>query len=650
MNKSRRFSRTIVGLVFFLSVVFRVFADSLEVISTEPGTGGILATGECVKVSFKYELVSCDAANVGVNVAYGKFGSTYWSKLNVLPCCVTRGEGVTSLYINVAYPAVLDKVNLWIVEPGAPKASFCVDCPMNIRWVDKRFTQSSPNPVYDSAWSIGIPGRFPHASELYDNLASNGALCVSLYADRSDNRTWWTIKLGGRVKLDAAQSILKACLNCTTNIARIRIGTETGDSNDAGMVLIGGAEGSDFPPMSTNLVAELLSPDISYGQFRQKLVDWNIATARKKDEEMQERLRQRTTESTAVDDVYKAFQMESTVPVSPTNGLIAYYRFDKDAHDTSGLNGKVEVFKPKYVENSLYFESPGGGVYVHIPALRYERFTVSLDVKPLELEQEPGRHKRINVVIGGWGSKWFALDVADNGDVLLAFNCWRFVHEFQGADVLINDWNSLAFSLDLSRKEVLLCANGRRLPALKLPDDFVLDVIGSQGHEKEKKLSFSDWGTEGVFNNVIVDGGFRGNIRNLAVYDRAMSPDEMEKLQTAAVKSGPETPRPSPVVRRVKAGAPVSSNADQATLDKLMEAADGGNSEAQFQMAELCYRGTNRLVPIDNVKAAYWYLKAAGQNHAKAKQMLETIKTESLIPERDMAKARERLQVELDKK
>jgi TPR repeat protein len=91
---------------------------------------------------------------------------------------------------------------------------------------------------------------------------------------------------------------------------------------------------------------------------------------------------------------------------------------------------------------------------------------------------------------------------------------------------------------------------------------------------------------------------------------------------------------------------PVVGDADQAAVDKLEKAADGGDGEAQFQMGELCYAGTNKLIPIDNVEAVYWYLKAAAQNHQKAKQMIEKIKTQNLVAAADIEKARKRLQEE----
>jgi TPR repeat protein len=61
-------------------------------------------------------------------------------------------------------------------------------------------------------------------------------------------------------------------------------------------------------------------------------------------------------------------------------------------------------------------------------------------------------------------------------------------------------------------------------------------------------------------------------------------------------------------------------------------------------MGELCFKGTNRLIPMDNVEAVCWYLRAAAQNHAKAKQTLEKIQKQNLVAEADIEKARKRLQ------
>lgn len=46
------------------------------------------------------------------------------------------------------------------------------------------------------------------------------------------------------------------------------------------------------------------------------------------------------------------------------------------------------------------------------------------------------------------------------------------------------------------------------------------------------------------------------------------------------------------------------------------------------------------------MEAVYWYMKAAAQNNAKAKQMLETIQTKHSINEEDIEKARKWVQSE----
>jgi hypothetical protein len=654
MTKSSCLLAVLFGLILVLFAPVFVLADSLKFISTEPGPGSVLVTGQCLKLTFRYELTSADAADIGVEVWYGRLGDSKSST----SCRVKRGEGEASISVTMPNPAVLESLNLWMLT-GTPNGMVFLDCPAKVKWVDNRFSQAHPNPASDSVWKLGIPWQFPHAQDLYDKMVSNGLPCVYLYTNGTASSSW-TIEVGLNVEREIAQDILEACLKCTTNIARVRMGADTSDPfgrmfcgwDHNGTVRISASTELDFPPMPADLIAKLASANINEKQFREMVSEWNMAAARRKDEELHEKLMQRGGGSSTVKDVFDAFSVgaEATLPEgTPTNGLIAYYRFNKDARDSSILDGKAEPSNPKFDDGSLYLDwGKGGSMRVRLPALRYEQFTVSLDVKPLELgaRQESGRYKGINIVVGGWDWKWFALDVAESGDLQVGFNLWRFMHVFPGAEVLIDDWNSIACSVDVSNKVVLVCLNGRRLPNLSLPENFVPEILGTEVHEKEKQLRFVFCGSESEVNGKIVDCAFRGYIRNLAVYDRALSFEEMEKLEAAVAKTRPATPHTPKAGAQAKAISRIPPDAGQDALNKMEKAADGGDSEAQFQMGELCFRGTNVLIPIDNVEAFYWYLKAAAQNHAKAKQMLETIKTESLIPERDIDKARKKLQAE----
>jgi formylglycine-generating enzyme required for sulfatase activity len=100
------------------------------------------------------------------------------------------------------------------------------------------------------------------------------------------------------------------------------------------------------------------------------------------------------------------------------------------------------------------------------------------------------------------------------------------------------------------------------------------------------------------------------------------------------------------VPQKAQPVASASGETSEVAMDKLEKAADAGDSDSQFQMGEVYFKGTSKLIAKDNVEAVYWYLKAAAQNHAKAKQMLETIRTQKLVSAEDIEKARKILQSE----
>jgi hypothetical protein len=636
----------------FLSARSRVIADSIEFLSIEPKSG-ILGTGEFVKVNFRYNLTSVESAEVGAAPVSGKVP---WESRRYSPCTITNGVGEGAAFFSLSCPALVTAVNMYASKNG--KSIPNLSCPHNfdlkIRWVDKRYPAISPDPAYKSIWMMAIDSRFPHAEELYADMASNAVDSLVLWRGTWPTN-WWTIHIGPDVDVSVAQHILGVCLGSTTNIARIR--TKQRDIHESvnGDVQITSAEKDDQPPMPANLLAKLLQSGITKEEFERIARDWNELCANQHDEALRQDVLQRRAVTNAVNTILDAFGAahESRVPDAvPTNGLIAYYGFEKDDGDASGFHGRPEMRNTTFVENSLYLNGDyDGGIQegskkayrlnVPVPMLRYELCTVSLAFKPLDFDRttDGSNSRRVNIVTGGgmWLPRWFDLDVSSSGNLELAFNDRAFQHEFSNAAVCLNEWNSITCSIDLSKRVVILYLNGMRLPDLQLPNEFVLDVIGNPSHAKAKLFSFTNYGNGTVLH---------GYIRDLIVYDRALSPEEIEQLETAVEKTHPPNARVSAAARHAKQNSRIPSDAGQDELDRLEKAADGGDSKAQFQMGELCYTGANKMIPIDNVEAVYWYLRAAAQNHPKAKQMLENIQKQSLVPEADVEKARKRLQDE----
>jgi hypothetical protein len=85
-------------------------------------------------------------------------------------------------------------------------------------------------------------------------------------------------------------------------------------------------------------------------------------------------------------------------------------------------------------------------------------------------------------------------------------------------------------SVNLAAKEILLLLDGRALEPVRLPEDFKLEIIGSDEEAKDKKFTFTNYSNGQTFH---------GCAANLKVFGQAFSAAEIKELAAANVLEKP---------------------------------------------------------------------------------------------------------------
>jgi len=397
--------------------------DSLQVISTEPEDGAILKTGEVVKVKMHYKLTSHDAANVSLWVQHE--GADGYRNSTVHPVAIKKGEGEIECLISFPMSAAIDDSVAYM------NISFGNDLveqnhALNFRWVDTRFQDVKPDPVFDTVREISVNKQFPQAQKLYDLVMSNGAVDVAwFWFDISPQK--WEMSIGTGVCVDAAQKILAACLKCTPDIYNVRIDA----IGFSGEVEIGASTDSRNRPMPTNLLHRLVELSTTGQEFRKLVDEWNNSNTRREEDHENKQALNRDLSSKDMQDMFDAFLIETTVPKGiPTNGLIACYKFDGNALDSTGQGEVTELRNTKFAQHGMYLNGlltlKGYSVIIPVASLRYEQFTISLNFKPidfLESTDGPGGHMSYSSIItGGQLTRWFAIRRSHEGNLDITFN------------------------------------------------------------------------------------------------------------------------------------------------------------------------------------------------------------------------------------
>jgi hypothetical protein len=219
-------------------------------------------------------------------------------------------------------------------------------------------------------------------------------------------------------------------------------------------------------------------------------------------------------------------------PAAPARGEksqaapLAWFRFGGNDKNEGKGEATFELINTEFQQNALYlngiYESsgaPGGYRAVcRTPALNYETFTVAVRFKA-----EDFTPNKCNLLTGGTAYRWFGVERSPAGNLLVMFNNGDYKREIKGAPLEIGKWTVIACSVDVPRRRVVTCFNGRRVAEIDLPKDFELQVVkGQSGKEDYDKVwSFTNYSNGKVFHGIVDE---------LLIYDRALSEDELDRL------------------------------------------------------------------------------------------------------------------------
>jgi hypothetical protein len=242
-----------------------------------------------------------------------------------------------------------------------------------------------------------------------------------------------------------------------------------------------------------------------------------------------------------------------------TNDLIAFFPLRADAKDMLNKCPPMVLTNAPFINGVLYLN----GIYEHsftaqgapkrgfravasVPGLNYESFTISLDFFPLNTKSPRtlrGLEARLNdwtrgyyrrwvadrwgrpeppenFVTGGTGYRWLGFKPGTNG-LELTLNNQNFSHQFNGAVVRLGQWHNLLCSVDLPHKQIVTILDGHVLETVKLPQNFRLEVVGTDSEAGEKEFTFANYSIGWVFN---------GYAAHLRVFSRALAASEMTDL------------------------------------------------------------------------------------------------------------------------
>ncbi|TWU44386.1 thiol-disulfide oxidoreductase [Novipirellula aureliae] len=206
---------------------------------------------------------------------------------------------------------------------------------------------------------------------------------------------------------------------------------------------------------------------------------------------------------------------------------IAHYTFDSTADDSLEESPAFTLENTTYEDGALnlnghYFPRDGGyRASLSLADLLYTQFSIGQEF--LIREHADVASKSTTIVVGGRSFRWFGLRCNQDGKIELFLNNGRFAHTLSGAEVSLNEWNRVLTSVDLYEGVVKIWFNGKLLPEVKIPEDFILDVIASQAIERDKNFHFTNHSTSETLDGLVDD---------VVIYDGSLSDTEI--VQEAA--------------------------------------------------------------------------------------------------------------------
>jgi hypothetical protein len=210
---------------------------------------------------------------------------------------------------------------------------------------------------------------------------------------------------------------------------------------------------------------------------------------------------------------------DDAAPPSPDRSARPLAHFPLAANADPSVGGPGTVMRT----NGVDFER--GSMYVsgryeeyeaiaQVPQLDYRNFTVAVDVFPLQLDAEYSV-----ILMGGTLYRWMAIDMRDGLHLTFNNNANRYPIA-GGAQLITGQWFNIAVAVELREGgggTARLWVDSTLYGEVDLGPDFRLDVLGTAYEETDKSFTPSNYS----------DGrSFVGYMRNLRVYDRAVTDDE----------------------------------------------------------------------------------------------------------------------------
>lgn len=252
---------------------------------------------------------------------------------------------------------------------------------------------------------------------------------------------------------------------------------------------------------------------------KQKMDELSTPLAQKAESEIQDKIQ---AYETALQEKYPRLAKDhKSTP-------IAHYTFDSTADDVLKKNSAFTLKNTTYENgalslNGIYSRRENGyDARVFLEGLNYAQFSTGQEFLIRDHSKE-GARKSTSIIVGGYIYRWFGLKCYPTGEVDLFFNTNRFIYNLPGVKVTLNEWNRVLVSVDLYQGVARIWFNGKLLPEVKLPEDFMLDVIATPFAERDANFNFTNFSNAETLD---------GMVDNVVFFDGPLSESEMEKEAT----------------------------------------------------------------------------------------------------------------------
>lgn len=214
----------------------------------------------------------------------------------------------------------------------------------------------------------------------------------------------------------------------------------------------------------------------------------------------------------------------------PAEGLIAHFKFEGNGLDENRANPAWELANTKFEDGALFLngwydgvkDPPGYRAVLNTPALRPEKFSIALRLKPTKAHE--GAQQSSILSASNW-HRWFGLQTDDTcgGKLLVKFNNGAYSFRIEGSRLRPEIWTVLVCTVDVAARQISVYQDGRRVGNIALPADFILDALNLPDAEFQKNnvLTFTNYSNGQVFT---------GWIDEMLLYRRILTEDEVAKL------------------------------------------------------------------------------------------------------------------------